>query len=60
MVLLLDGNSEMVSHVRSNLCYLICLRWLIRSRKVTNQNFLLSKDLFFFMRAQLVLSYHSI
>ena len=40
-VLILDGNSEHVTHpwrkmgaqVRSNLCYLICLRHLIRSRE---------------------------
>ena len=29
MVLTLDGNSEIGAHVRSNLCYLICLRHLI-------------------------------
>ena len=32
MVLILDGNSEMGVHVRINICYLICLRHLIRSR----------------------------
>ena len=32
MVLLLDGNSEIGAHVRSNLCYLICLRHLIKLR----------------------------
>ena len=32
MVLILDGSSEMVAHVRSNLSYLICLRNLIRSK----------------------------
>ena len=32
MVLILDGNSEIGAHVRSNLCYFICLRHLIRSR----------------------------
>ena len=26
MVLILDGNPEIGAHVRSNLCYLICLR----------------------------------
>ena len=29
--LILDGNSEIVSRVRSNFCYLICLRHLITS-----------------------------
>ena len=32
--LILDGNSEIGAHVRSNLCYLICLRHLIRPRAV--------------------------
>ena len=32
MVLNLDGYSEIDTHVRSNLLYLICLRHLIRSR----------------------------
>ena len=31
MVLILDGNSEMDANGRSHLCYLICLRPLIRS-----------------------------
>ena len=35
MVLTSDGNSEIGAHVRINLCYLICLRHLIRSRVVT-------------------------
>ena len=39
MVLILDSNSEIGA--RSNLCYTICLRNLIRSRTVTNQIFLL-------------------
>ena len=36
MVLISDGNLEIGAHVRSNICYLICLRNLIRSRAVTN------------------------
>ena len=36
VVLKLDGNSEIGVYVRSNLCYLICLRHLIISRAVTN------------------------
>ena len=36
MVLLLDGNSKIGAPVRSNLCYLICLRHLIRSVTVAN------------------------
>ena len=31
MVLILDDNLEIGANVRSNLCYLICLRHLIRS-----------------------------
>ena len=34
MVFTLDGNSEIVAHVWRNLCYLISLRHLIRSRAV--------------------------
>ena len=37
MVLILDGNPEIGVHVRSNLCYFICLRHLLRSRAVTNR-----------------------
>ena len=33
MVLILDVNSEIGTHVTSNLCYVICSRHLIRSRK---------------------------
>ena len=58
MVLIIDGNSEKGAHVRSNLSYLICLRHLNRPRAVTNRIFSLRKDIFSFMRAQLVLSYH--
>ena len=32
MVLILDGNSEIRTHIWSNLCYLICLRHLIESK----------------------------
>ena len=35
MVLILDGNSELVAHVRSNFRYQTCLRHLIRTRAVT-------------------------
>ena len=41
----LDGNPEIGAHVRSNLCYLICLRHLIRSRAVTR--YFLSEKTFF-------------
>ena len=33
MVLIIDGNSVIIAHVGSNLCYLICSRYLIRSRE---------------------------
>ena len=36
IVLILVGNSEIGAHVRSHLCYLISLKHLIRSEKVTN------------------------
>ena len=50
MVSKLDGNSEIGAHVRSNLCYTICLRHLIIWRAFTNRIFFLRKDIFFFMR----------
>ena len=60
MVLILDGNLEIgAPHVRSNICYLICLRHLIGSRAVTNRICSLRKDLFSFVRAHHVLSYPS-
>ena len=34
IVLLLDGNRDIGAHLRSNLCYFICLRHFIRSRTV--------------------------
>ena len=42
MAFILDGNSEIDAHVRSDLCYFICLRHLIRSRVIW-------KDLFSFI-----------
>ena len=60
LVLNLDGNLEIGAHVRFNLGYLICLRRLIGSRAVTNRIFGRRKDLFSFMHAQPVLSYHLI
>ena len=46
MVLLLRSNSEIDVHVRCNLCNLICLRRLIRSRAVTNR-FILQENIYF-------------
>ena len=43
------GNSEIGAHERSNFCYLIRLRHLIRSRSVTNRVVMLRKDLFYHM-----------
>ena len=42
VVPILDGNSEIGAHLRSNLCKLICLTHLIKSRAVTNRNYLRS------------------
>ena len=58
MVLILDGNSEIGAPVRRNPFYKNFLRHFIRSRAVTNRLIFLRKDLFSFMRAQHVLSYH--
>ena len=41
MLLISDGNSEIGAHVRSDLCYLICLRHLIKPSSVTNRIFFL-------------------
>ena len=60
MVLTLDGNSERSANVRSNLCYLICLRLSIKPRRVTKWIFFLWKYPFSFMLARHVLSYHLI
>ena len=46
MVIVWEGNSERGAHVNSNICYLICLRHLNRSRAVTNRIFS-EKKLFF-------------
>ena len=59
MVLILDCKSEIGAHIRSNPCYLICLRQLIRSRAGENP-ILFRKDQFSLMCAQNVLSYHPI
>ena len=36
MVLISDGNSDIGAHVRSNSCFFICLKSLIKARAVTN------------------------
>ena len=59
MVLILNGNIEEGAHVRINICYLICLSHLIRSRAVISRVFF-SEFFFYCMRAQHVLSYHVI
>ena len=58
MVFILDGNSEIEAHVRSNLCYLTCIRLLIKARAVTNRIFSILKDIFSFILAQHGMSYH--
>ena len=47
MVLILNFNSVIGAHVRSNLYHFICLRHLIRSRAVTNRIFFSPKRPFF-------------
>ena len=47
MLLILGGNSEIGAQLRSNLCYLICLRHLIRSREVTDLIFFFSEKTYF-------------
>ena len=60
MVFILDGSSEINTHVRRNLWYLICFKHLIVSRVVTNLFFLSPKSLFPSKHAHHVLSYHLI
>ena len=51
MLLILDGNSEIGTHVTSNLCYLACLKYLIRSRAATKRIFFSEKTYFLYARA---------
>ena len=48
MVLILYGNSEIDANVRRNLCYLICLRHLIRTSAGTKRIFTLKRTLIFY------------
>ena len=55
MAFIFEGNSAVGADVRSNLCYLICLRHLNKSRAVTTQ-----KNIFSFKLVQHALCYHNI
>ena len=46
MMLLLDGNSEIGAHLRSDIVNLICSMHLIRSRAVSNLKFIPEKPFF--------------
>ena len=46
MVLIWNGNCEIGAQVRGSICYLICLRHLIRSRTVTNPFFYPKRPIF--------------
>ena len=46
IVRILDCNSDISAHARSNLCYLICLGHAISSREVTNTILYIRKDFF--------------
>ena len=50
-MLILDGNLETVADVKSNLCYLICLRHLIGSSAVLNRGFFFSEKKTIFLHA---------
>ena len=43
MVLILDGDSEIAAHVRSNLCYVICLGHLIKSKAYPGNEYVIFK-----------------
>ena len=59
MVLILNGNSEICTHVRSNICYSICLRYLIISR-VSQFGFIFAKRPIFRIGFTLSLNKHSL
>ena len=46
MVLILDGNSEIGAHVKSNLSYLFCIRHLIKRKELTNPTIISDKTYF--------------
>ena len=46
MVLILDGNSEIVAHVWRDFVYLICLRHMFKSRAGTSRIFPLKRPVF--------------
>ena len=47
MVPILDGNSEICAHVRSNLCYLICLRHFFLYREQSQIGFICVEKTYF-------------
>ena len=51
MLLILDGNSDIGAHVRSNLCYMIFVRHFIRSRAIINAIFFYLNHFFLHARA---------
>ena len=57
MVLILDGNSGIGAQVSSNLCYLICLRHLLRSGVFKNRIFVFKRPIFVHPLVKHVLSY---
>ena len=48
MVLILDGSSEIDAHLRSNRCYLTCLRHLIRTKAFTYRFFFSQNSYYFY------------
>ena len=61
LIIILDGNSDIVANVRSNLCFFfIWLRHSIRYRAVANPICFSHKNFFSFMPSQHVLSHHLI
>ena len=58
MVLILDGNSEIVAHEWSEIGNLTCLRHLLQFDSSHEFEVIFKNDPFSFKHAQLVLSYH--
>ena len=58
MVLILKGHTEIGAHVLINLGFLISLRRIFLDREQPEISFFFKEDIFLFIRAQFVMSYH--
>ena len=56
-VAILEGNSELGAHERKNICYLISLRHLIKTRAVTNRIVFIPEKKYFSLRCVCDINY---